>query len=274
MFKAQVPEFNNYLAHIFSCLGKQVDADIRQVAGLLLKTNLTQALDKTLEPQHPSLLHIKQLALEALMDASPVIRNTAGNIVSLILIAQGVKSWPVAIQTLLNMLDAKNDVNSVDGAMSCIFKLCEDCKDLDKEEHGKPIQVIIPKIIPFLQYPAETVRRDALAAIFQYLQPFPAIIQSNMDSIMAGIFKLTGDPNKQVRKYVCNCFVQLVERPEYLRPQFNNIVEYMIVCTSDVQDENFALEACDFWNSIAESNFKDLHQALIPFLPKYVHDDF
>jgi len=250
-------------------MGKQVDADIRQVAGLLLKTNLTQALDK-LDPQHASLMHIKQLVLEALQDPSPVIRNTAGNIVSLIMVSQGIKTWPVAIQTLLNMLEAKNDPNTIDGAMSCIFKLCEDCKDLDKEEHGKPIQVIIPKIIPFLQYPTETVRRDAIAAIIQYLQPFPAIIQANMDNIMKGIFMLTNDTSKQVRKYVCNSFVLLVERPEYLRPQFNNIVEYMISCSSDIQDESFALEACDFWNSIAESNFKDLHQMLTPFLPKYV----
>lgn len=263
-----MPEFNNYLAYIFSSL-KQVAVDLRQVAGLLLKTNLSKIVE-TIAPKSPQMLHIKQLLLDAISDPSPVIRNTASSCISVLVLGQGLKGWDDLLQKLVSLLSAK-DSNVVDGAMNTLYKICEDnAKELDKEEFNRPVQFIIPTLVNFFTYPVDSVRRDALSAVLQFFPLWPNVLAANMEKILSGIFFLTKDQSKQVRKYVCSAFVMLVDHPEFLKPHFNNIAEYMISCTAETADEGFALDACEFWSALAEGNNRELLAALQPFLPKYV----
>jgi transportin-1 len=69
-----------------------------------------------------------------------------------------------------------------------------------------------------------------------------------------------------VRREVCHAFVTLTEiRIDFLLPEIRNVVNYILHATQD-QDEQVALEACEFWSAIAET--KICRQVLEEFLPR------
>lgn len=66
------------------------------------------------------------------------------------------------------------------------------------------------------------------------------------------LFQVATDDDAEVRKNVCRALVMLLEvRMDRLIPDIDNIIEYMLVRTQD-SDESVALEACEFWLSLAE----------------------
>jgi transportin-1 len=68
-----------------------------------------------------------------------------------------------------------------------------------------------------------------------------------MDSYMQALFRLTGDPSKEIRKEVCKAFVSLLEvRYDHLQPHIEDVIKFMLVSTQD-DDEFVSLEACEFW---------------------------
>ena len=87
-----------------------------------------------------------------------------------------------------------------------------------------------------------------------------------MFRVQQNLFALAGDEEAEVRKNVCRALVMLLEaRMDRLLPHMHNIVEYMLQRTQD-QDENVALEACEFWLTLAEQPIcKDV---LVRHLPK------
>lgn len=56
-------------------------------------------------------------------------------------------------------------------------------------------------------------------------------------------------------------------RMDRLIPQMHNIIEYMLMRTQD-PDEGVALEACEFWLSLAEQQI--CKEALAPYLTRLV----
>lgn len=98
------------------------------------------------------------------------------------------------------------------------------------------------------------------------------------------------DDEAEVRKNVCRAIVMLLEvRMDRLLPHLHDIIEvskliliffkcnlkkkiyiffqYMLLRTQD-PDENVALEACEFWLSIADQQI--CKEALLPYLPRLV----
>lgn len=103
---------------------------------------------------------------------------------------------------------------------------------------------------------------------------------------MQGLFEASGDDNAEVRKNVCRALVMLLEvRATDLLPHMQPIIEvrelpiccliitaivmqYMLVRTQD-SNETVALEACEFWLTLAEQSI--CMEALAPFLNRYYH---
>jgi transportin-1 len=73
----------------------------------------------------------------------------------------------------------------------------------------------------------------------------------HIDTFIENLFHLSSDEDHEVRKNVCRGLVMLLDvRMDRLMPHMNNIVEYMLIRTQDNDDT--ALEACEFWLSLAE----------------------
>ena len=90
----------------------------------------------------------------------------------------------------------------------------------------------------------------------------------HIDEFIQNLFFLASDEDPEVRKNVCRAIVMLLEvRLDRLVPQMNNIIDYMLQRTQD-QDEGVALEACEFWLSLAEQPI--CKEVLQPHLDKLV----
>ncbi|KAF3322234.1 Transportin-1 [Carex littledalei] len=109
---------------------------------------------------------------------------------------------------------------------------------------------------------------------------FKALYMS-MDQYLQGLFLLAQDQTADVRKLVCSAWVQLVEvRPSFLEPHLRNIIEIILRANKD-QDDEVALEACEFWSAYCDGNMpleglREYIPRLIPILLSnmvYADDD-
>lgn len=92
---------------------------------------------------------------------------------------------------------------------------------------------------------------------------------THIDSFIENLFFLASDEDADVRKNVCRALVMLVEvRMDRLIPHISSIVEYMLLRTQD-RDDGVALEACEFWLSLAEQA-PVCRELLAPYMEKLV----
>ncbi|MCE0481866.1 Transportin-1 [Datura stramonium] len=277
---SQFPDFNNYLAFIFSrAEGKSVD--IRQAAGLLLKNNLRSAF-QNMPPANQQ--YIKSELLPSLGAADRHIRSTAGTIISVLVQIDGIAGWQELLQALVSSLDS-SDINHVEGAMDALSKICEDVPQLlDSDISGlseRPITVFLPRFLQLFQSPHASLRKLSLSSVNQYIMLMPKVLHVSMDKYLQGLFLLANDPAPEVRKLVCAAFVQLIEvRPTILEPHLRNVLEYILQVNKD-PDEEVALEACEFWSAYCDAqlppeNLREFLPRLIPVLLSnmvYADDD-
>ncbi|CAB1318827.1 unnamed protein product, partial [Coregonus sp. 'balchen'] len=93
----------------------------------------------------------------------------------------------------------------------------------------------------------------AFGALQKICEDSAEILDSDvLDRPLNNLFALATDEEPEVRKNVCRALVMLLEvRMDRLLPHMHNLIEYMLQRTQD-QDENVALEACEFWLTLAE----------------------
>lgn len=149
-------------------------------------------------------------------------------------------------------------------------KICEDsARELDQEYEGtRPLNFMIPKILTFTEHPKAKLRGEALFCLNQFILLKSNSLFAYIDTFLTRLFALAVDQETTVRKYVCQALVMLLDvRPDKIAPNLDSIVEYMMHSTQD-EDEQVALEACEFWLAIAEQ--PDLQTSLEPYLSKIV----
>ncbi|XDV20595.1 hypothetical protein PO909_025905 [Leuciscus waleckii] len=116
----------------------------------------------------------------------------------------------------------------------------------------RPLNVMIPKFLQFFKHNSPKIRSHAIACVNQFIISRTQALMLHIDPFIENLFALAGDEEPEVRKNVCRALVMLLEvRLDRLLPQMHNIIEYMLQRTQD-QDENVALEACEFWLTLAE----------------------
>eukprot|EP01133_Synstelium_polycarpum_P017492 gene17492-20870_t len=263
----QIPDYNNYLTYIFA---KLVDLEdyVRNVAGLLLKTNI-----KSYYPNMPRAVqdYIKREILPVLSDPRQQVRRTVANIVTNLIAKSSFDGWKELLPLLTMALDSP-DQNLVEGALYTISLLCEDFTDqLDSGTIDRPLNTLIPKLLMFFKSNNPNFRRKAIGSLYFFIAHMPGALLVNMDSYLHGIFLLSQDPSSEVRVKVCRSLVSLVEiRMDFLMPHINEVIQFMLHASKD-QNEEVALEACEFWTAISQSQncrslLKDFLPTLLPIL--------
>lgn len=97
----QYPDFNNYLAFVFTKMKTETEPT-RAVAGLVLKNNVRLYYDKFPEETKA---YVKQESLGVVADESPIIRATAGTLVSTIALCGQLIKWPELLPSLCQLID-------------------------------------------------------------------------------------------------------------------------------------------------------------------------
>ncbi|XP_039258081.1 transportin-1-like [Styela clava] len=260
----QYPDFNNYLIFVLTKLTTE-DEPTRSLAGLILKNNVKMHYNN-----FPPTVgeFIKQECLKALGDPSPLIRATVGILITTIAAKGDLSNWTDLLPYLCNLLDSQ-DYNTCEGAFGALQKVCEDCvEQLEGDEQSQPLNIMIPKFLQFFKHTSPKIRSHAISCVNQFIISRNQALMVHIDDFIQGLFTLATDEDVEVRKNVCRALVMLQEvRMDKLLPHMNNIVEYMLVRTQD-QDETVALEACEFWLTLAEQQV--CKEVLTPFLPRLI----
>ncbi|ROW15390.1 hypothetical protein VPNG_02228 [Cytospora leucostoma] len=272
------PDFNNYLAFLFSSpqapQGLNFTTEdynlVRSAAAVMLKNNVKFHFKQIPEP---SVQLIKLAVPLGIQDKSAQIRNYAGNIATELINRVGIYGWPEFLPELIKMIG--NETGQVspeaqEGAMAAMAKVCEDnAKMLQREQNGqRPLNYLLPKFIQATTSPLPKVRVQALAAINVFSSRKTQAMVNSIDDLLQHLFVLATDSNEDVRRQVCRCFVQLVDtRPDKLVPHIGGLVDY-IISQQKSEDEDLACEAAEFWLAVGEHD--NLWQALGPHIQKII----
>ncbi|ORZ08387.1 armadillo-type protein [Absidia repens] len=255
-----IPDYNSYLVYILTQM-PQESQYLRSVAGLTLKNNIRS--------YYPTIAgnvmdHVKGLCLQHIGDED--IGKTIGLVISAIMSRGQVHNWPQGLQSLLEKLGDPS-ATVVENSLTTLQRICEDCsRDLDREMNGVyPLDYMIPKFIDFFGHPNSALRLSAVRCAQQFITLRSAPLMNRMNELLGGLFKLASDDSVEVRKAVCQSLVNVFEFcPEALLPQMPNLVDYMLYSTLS-DDEDLALEACEFWLVFAEMDmFRDQLQSYLP----------
>ncbi|PSN30206.1 Transportin-1 [Blattella germanica] len=258
------PDFNNYLIFVLTKLTTE-DEPTRSLSGLILKNNVKAHFHKFL----PVVTEfIKSECLSAVGDPSPLIRATVGILITTIASKGELTTWPELLPALCNMLDSQ-DYNVCEGSFGALQKICEDSAELlDSDALNRPLNVLIPKFLQFFRHTSPKIRSHAIACVNQFIISRTQALMIHIDPFLENLFHLATDDDPEVRKNVCRALVMLLEvRMDRLIPHMHNIIEYMLMRTQD-PDEGVALEACEFWLSLADQPI--CKEALSPHLTRLV----
>nr|VZI04587.1 unnamed protein product [Spirometra erinaceieuropaei] len=195
---------------------------------------------------------IKEECLSCMSDPLPMIRSTAGTLITTIVSIGGLQSWPEVLPKLIESLGSQDEC-LLQGTFDALKKICEDSKDaLEDESLAAALQTLIPKFIQFFSHPRPKIRALSLSCANQFISNQSRVFLTHMDEYLQALFALAEDVDREVVKNVCSALVLLVEvRVDVLLPHMKNIIEYMLLRTQD-PDEAIALEACEFWLSLSE----------------------
>lgn len=263
------PDFNNYLMFVLTKLVTE-DEPTRSLSGLILKNNVKTHYSSML-PSVSSF--IKQECLSAVGDPSPLIRATVGILITTIASKGELVTWPELLPSLCGMLDSQ-DYNVCEGAFGALQKICEDSAEmLDSDALNRPLNVLIPKFLQFFSHSSPKIRSHAIGCVNQFIINRTQALMVHIDSFLQNLFIVAVDDDPEVRKNVCRALVMLLEvRMDRLVPHMQQIIEYMLLRTQD-SNENVALEACEFWLSLAEQPIcrEVLNLYLARLVPILVH---
>lgn len=265
-------EFNLYLVHLLC--SSQMEPNVRQLAGLLLKRNIKASdVGGSKTPAEMEMLAvIRAQTLSVLVDPIAPIRNAAGSVVTTFVSQYTfLDEWPELMPALLLCLEQTADENAIAGAFGALRKISEDSASKLENSPSRPLNALVPKLLQYFQHPNASFRRDALECLNNVLVYMPVGLVVQMDSFLAGISQLTLDPSNDVRKLVCKSIVILLEvGVQYLLPHIDSIIQFILRANQD-DDESVAIEACEFWASFCDlREFNDIKHVLAPYLGQIV----
>ncbi|NXB54348.1 TNPO1 protein, partial [Leucopsar rothschildi] len=146
-----------------------------------------------------------------------------------------LQNWPELLPKLCSLLDSE-DYNTCEGAFGALQKICEDSAEiLDSDVLDRPLNIMIPKFLQFFKHSSPKIRL------------FPVVPSDRSRG--------TGHKQK-LRMLLLNIRKQLFywEDDQSLAQvtQRGYGVSILGDTQTQDQDENVALEACEFWLTLAE----------------------
>ncbi|NXN78809.1 TNPO1 protein, partial [Bombycilla garrulus] len=158
-----------------------------------------------------------------------------------------LQNWPDLLPKLCSLLDSE-DYNTCEGAFGALQKICEDSAEiLDSDVLDRPLNIMIPKFLQFFKHSSPKIRRFPLniGKHFFYCEGDQALSQVTQ---RGGRVPILGDIKKQSVRPQKTCLMRFLK----------GLTVVHVLClmhgrnTDKDQDENVALEACEFWLTLAE----------------------
>ena len=272
------PDIDNYLSFLVSddatrAVDMRADSlhSARAAASTMLKNDIKSHYKQI--PQE-SQAFVKANIVQGLQDSNAQIRNFAGNVISELVRQAGVMGCPGLLPRLTSMVGNQSRSTpeyAQQGAMSALLKICEDNKRILSKTYGSecPLDFLVPQLLGFMTHPSPKIRSQAISSINAFLPDKSPAVMRNLDAFLSTLFELANDDNESVRKHICRAIVVIADvSPAKVSPHMAGLVEYMSKQQRNVDDEELALEAAEFWLFVSED--KNLRNGIRPYLPKVV----
>ena len=218
--------------------------------------------------------YIKSTILSGLSDEQAQIRNYVGNVITEVVNKGGVRGWQEVLPKLIAIVenaDGRMSADAQDGAISALFKICEDNKKvLDQEyESQRPLAFLLPKFLQFAASGNANIQIRALSAINIFLtEPVALTARDHINEILPRVVQLTTSESEEVRRHVCRTFALLADSmPAVLRPHVEGIVDYALTQQRSPYPD-LALDAAEFF--FEASSDPGLLESFGPYLDRIV----
>lgn len=248
------PEFARYAAWL---LAYSEDNGLREMAGLLLK-NMVKRNWRAMPPDVTEYLQVT--VLPPLADESRHVRRTACNVLTHMARHVELRHWPGLVSGLCAAIEADEEAapNVLDGGLAALKVLAEDAllvEDLDSDELGRPMDVIIPRLLSLMSSPALGRRRAALHVLKYCLLSPPMSLVLKMDEYLAALSTLASHEEDPVNQaLVVSSLATMADfHLERLDPILDDIVEYIGSCCGADHEDEVRMEALDFWCNFCEA---------------------
>lgn len=244
------------------------DPNVRALAGLVLKNDVlgpNYARTRLPQLQRQILDHVAS----GLLDQNVLVRNITGSVVTALFLVYGPQEWPEIVPTLLDMASGANGASPVlqEGAASALAKICEDCAPaLDTPRDGPAVlESLLVRLIGLLGHSLDAVVARALGCINLFIALHLQALTPKLGSVLDLLFALTEHASPAVRKNVCTAFYLLLDKyPQALAPHVPGVTRFCLHTIVAADDEDVALEACEFLLGLATLLDAALLSGLLP----------
>lgn len=268
---------------------RQEVAEVRQMAGLLLKTMIATSPTDNEAATKPiftdqALDYVKRMVLKALYDHDVVVRRTASSVVTTIVTKYGIECYPEALGTLLQQLQSnESNLEMVSSALTTLRMITED--ELEQRWDNHPVgsdshfaQVSDRQILPLLFRVCASaevdpsVRLDALNILQIYnsrhLFGRNEFASHYFDQFWTLLGHLATSPVCRIRASVIKAMLTVMEYK--IDPILSNAPAVFELMTQSIGDEfyDIRLYATSFWPEILRES--DALSLIEPYLPRLV----
>lgn len=253
--------------------GSKEKDDVRQRAGLLLKSRISDlvtkiaqrpGLDGTLSStisanELSALDYVKTNVVRAICDPIRVVRETAGTVLATIIGCQGVQQFPQVLPILFQLLDHP-DAEIVDSAFGALSKIIEDeleRNDICSSTDNLPIfpefciRTLLPKLIQLAtpQTPLAQ-RRQSLICLnhFERVNLFATeeVFSQFFDSYWSCLGVLALDPSSEIRLPVLQGMIHIVlKTPDVLVDKLLKLIPFILDSISISQPYDVRFECLE-----------------------------
>lgn len=232
-------------------------ADIRQRAGLLLKTALTRG---TVQASSPGL---REAALRALADPEPIIRKTGGSILTTLVTVSKRATASDVLRVLLQMIfDPSPTV--AHGAFDALSKICEDLVDMWRQaslsdaearaECGPLIddfmvfarQELVPRILMLVDQNKKMTLLNIFALNFLFFPNHP--LEGHLSAYFQTLGQLAAtEKDGATVSLVCKGLVYIAQHhPDMYNGSLSAVISFMLTASKS-PEYSVRLDALQFW---------------------------
>ncbi|KAJ3102436.1 hypothetical protein HDU97_000579 [Phlyctochytrium planicorne] len=238
------PAYQKYLCLIFARHQVDPPINVREMAGLLLKSSMTNSLHQ-MPPETADFCSTAALLVVREPNTAPQLKKTAANVLPAVITASPAQSQKIVEDLCQNSSQAE----LVEPILKCLFNICED--NAPKLEENL-VQMITTVCLQNFNHGSSVIRALAIGTstfLVSYRnQPLDKC--GLLDNYIRGLYSLATDQDIEVKKNVCKGFVMALEA-NHEKLNLKDLIPYMLNCTRD-QNPGIALEACEFWTALFE----------------------
>lgn len=268
--QAQLNEFSQ--DHLFCCYlgkfcvfskvalifgnGEDQDIQVRQTAGLALKSQIDMHFASI---NMQIIEYCKEMIMKAYMSSNKIIRETAGNVISLVIFRGGLNIWPGILEFFIQQFD-NNDEEAIESAVRAIWFVVEDSGRLFEEpKYAEEMDKMLPSLSKLLMEGPKNpkIRATVINTINMLIILSTETVYNSTEDYLVVLIQIAHDDSIEVRKRAVQGITTILDfRMELILKHIEEVGTTM-VDSLNCQDQLIGLAAAEFWSGFAINQMED-----------------